>query len=145
MKAIYDILSHAEEISSWVTDHLLVCMEITAQLASVFALPGRAQQHLGSGDVAYSGIQFSKAQAVHAGQPLMLMPTWLHRAKAAPSACMWEKHSTPTLRVPGSSPSWVNSAPCFCREDMWNLIGLITCVQGREWLFDFKEQIRPSK
>lgn len=80
-----------------------------------------------------------------AGQPLTRTPALPLCANASHSACMWEKHSTPTLRVTGSSPSWVNSAPYFCREDMQNLMELITCVQGRERLLDFKEQIRPSK
>lgn len=64
------------------------------------------------------------------------MPALPPCANASHSRWMWENHSTPTLRVTGSCPGRVNSAPSFCREDMQDLMGFIRCVwQGAAaWL-----------
>lgn len=144
LKATYDTWSHPEETSCWVTDHLWVWMEITEDPASVFALPGRGRSSQEAGMPPLLAFK-SARPSLCVLQALTQMPALPLQANASHSACMWEKHSTPTLRVTGSSPSWVNSAPYFCREDMQNLMELITCVWGRERLLGFKEQIRPSK
>lgn len=61
------------------------------------------------------------------------------------SACMWENHSTPTPRATGSIPAESTQPLSFADKIQQNLMELITCVQGREGLLGFKEQIIPSK
>lgn len=147
LKDMYDNWSHPEETSSWGTDHLWVWMEITADLASGFALPGRGSSSREAGMPPLLAFKSARPSLCVLGstsrgcQPCCSVPMLATQHACGKNTA--HPHSESQAPVPAESTQPLIFAEKICR--IWWSLSRVYSVWGRERFLGFKEQIRPSK